>query len=84
MSIIDTSGRRGPVPQSALAVTKSDTDTFSHPVEIFVGGAGTVTVTPASGQTAVSFTVPAGGKVPVLVTAVKSTGTAATLLVAYW
>lgn len=72
------------LPVNAKAVTASNTDTFDAPVSIFVGVGGTVTVTPASGQTDVQFTVPAGGFVPCLVTAVKSTGTAATGLVAVY
>ena len=71
-------------PMNAKAVTKSDTDTFNHPVSIFVGAAGTVTVTPAGGQANVAFEVPAGSFVPVLVTAVLSTGTDASDLVAVY
>lgn len=71
-------------PMNAKAVTKSDTDTFSGPVAIFVGSGGTVTVTPAGGQADVQFTIPTGGFVPCLVTAVKSTGTDASDLVAVY
>lgn len=94
MTVIDTSNA-GPsravtahaitsFPWNAKAVTKSDTDTFSQPVSIFVGTAGTVTVTPAGGQANVAFEVPAGSFVPVLVTAVLSTGTDASDLVAVY
>ena len=96
MAVIDTApGSSAPVPAAhvfaitkfpfnAKAVTKSDADTFSHPVAIFVGTGGTVTVTPAGGQADVQYTIPTGGFVPVLVTAVKATGTAASGLVAQW
>lgn len=71
-------------PCNAKAITPSDADTFSDPVSIFVGAAGTVTVTPAGGQANVAFEVPAGSFVPVLVTAVLSTGTDASDLVAVY
>ena len=89
MASIDTSANRRDrinvirAPQNALAVTKSDTDTFSFPVEIYVGGAGVVNCLLLDG-TQVAFTVPAGGKVPVEVKGVMSTSTTATLMVAYW
>lgn len=71
-------------PYNALAITKSDVDTFEEPVTIYVGIGGTVTVTPAGGQADVQFTVPTGGFVPCLVTAVKFTGTAASGFVAVY
>lgn len=46
-----------------------------------MGGAGIVTCSPANGAADVAVTVPAGGKVPFAVLAVKATGTTATLLV---
>lgn len=96
MAVIDTApGTNAPAPSAhafaitkfpfnAKAVTPSNTDTFSQPVSIFVGTGGTVTVTPAGGQSDVQFTIPTGGFVPVLVTAVKATGTGALLLVAVY
>jgi hypothetical protein len=71
-------------PMSAQAITKSDTDTFERPVSVFVGVAGDVVVVPAGHQTAVTFTMPAGGVIPVLVGAVKSTNTTASGLVALY
>lgn len=74
-------------PDGAVAITPSDTDTFSAPVNIYVGGAGVVTCTPAlngiAGAT-VAVTVPAGGYVPFRAVKVMSTGTTATLLVAVY
>lgn len=66
------------------ALTPSDTDTYEAAVEVYVGGAGIVTCTPANGGSDVAVTVPAGGRVPGKVIAVKSTGTTATLLVAVY
>ena len=71
-------------PDNAFTITPSDADDFSAPVTVYAGGAGTVTVVPwakrAAGTTQ-QFTVVAGGTVPCRVAAVKSAGTAATLLV---
>lgn len=66
----------------AAAVTKSD-DTVLDPCYIFVGGAGTVVVDTAGGDTDVSFTMPAGLVVPVEVVKVKAASTA-TLMVRLW
>lgn len=71
-------------PRSAKAITKSDTDTFERPVNVYVGGAGDVVVIPAGGQAAVTFTAQAGSVLPVMVTAVKSASTTATGLVAIY
>lgn len=90
MTVIDTAsiqpgGTSVPrFPDNAVAVTKSDTDTFSHPVQIYVGTAGAVTVSPAGGQDDVVFEMPAGSYVPCRVLAVKSTGTDADDMVAVW
>lgn len=70
----------------AAAVTPSDTGVFP-PSEIYVGGAGNVSVMPAAQEgrispTAVLFTAPPVGSVlPVLCTRVMATNTTATLLV---
>lgn len=71
-------------PNNGAAITPSDADVFSQGVEVYVGGAGVVTCTPAgaSQATTVAVTVPAGGHVPFKVSAVKATGTTATLLIA--
>lgn len=71
-------------PRNAIAVTPSNTDTFARPVTIYVGGAGDVTCTPAGGGTDVVVAAPGGGCVPFEVTAVKSTGTTATKLLALY
>jgi hypothetical protein len=72
------------LPDGAKAITPSDTDTFQSPVAVFVGGAGTVTCSPANGNVDVQLTMPAGGIIPFRVLAVKATGTAATLMVAIY
>jgi hypothetical protein len=70
---------------AALTVTTSDANTYSVPVAIYVGGTGNVTVTPSSGGADVVFTaVPAGAILPLRVTAVKATGTTATLMIALY
>lgn len=72
------------LPNAALAVTPSDSNTFAAPVSIYVGGAGIVTCTPANGNTDVAITCVAGMVIPFRVVAVKSTGTTATLMVAVY
>lgn len=73
-------------PKGAKAVTPSDTDTFERPVMIYVGGAScNIVVTPANGASNVTFTgMPAGSIVPVQVTAVLSTNTTCTNVVAVY
>ena len=36
------------LPDGAKAITPNDADTFQQPVSVYVGGAGTVTCTPAN------------------------------------
>lgn len=36
------------LPDGGKAIVPSDVDTFQQPVTVYVGGAGTVTVTPAN------------------------------------
>lgn len=70
---------------SALTVTPSDANVYSVPVMLYIGGAGNVTVTPASGGADVVFTAPPVGSVlPLRVQAVKATGTTATLMIALY
>lgn len=69
------------LPDGAKAITPSDVDTFQQPVSVYVGGAGTVTCTPANLQADVVITMAAGSVIPFRVVAVKATGTTATLLV---
>ena len=62
-------------------VTPSDSTVFSKPTRaIFVGGAGTITPVMADGTTP-QFTVAANTWLYIRATGVKSTGTAATLIV---
>lgn len=89
MAIIATPNATSPtdrhpgLPDNALAVTPSNTDTFENPVTIFVGTGGTVTVTPAGKQADVTFTVASGGFVPCRVGAVKTGGTASGMVAVY-
>ncbi len=79
------SNRVPALPDWGVAISKSDTDTYASPIEVYVGGAGIVTCTPAANGIAgatVAVTVPAGGRVPFRVVKVMSTGTTATLMVA--
>lgn len=72
------------LPGGGAAITPSDADVFNPAVVVYVGGAGVVAAVPANSLTgsAVNVTVPAGGYVPFRCSAVKFTGTTATLLVA--
>jgi len=76
-------GLLGPYSRMA-AVTPSDTvDTTFVTAALYVGGAGALTVTPFGGGANVAFAaVPAGTTIPIRVTRVLSTGTAATSIVA--
>lgn len=66
---------------SAVAVTPNDTTKVRFRA-LHIGGAGTLTVEPADAPgTTVQFTVTAGTLLPLEVTLVKTTGTAATLIV---
>lgn len=70
--------------RDAVAVTKSDSTTYSPPFRaLWVGGAGNVAViTKASGGSAVTFVgVPAGTMLPVNAYKVMSTNTTATDIV---
>ena len=72
-------------PDSAKAITKSDTDTFATPVTIYVGTGGDVAVIPAKGSTSVLFkNVPDGACIPVRVIAVLATNTDASDFVAIY
>lgn len=68
-------------PRGARPITPNDVDTFSVPVHVYVGGAGTVSVLPANGEPATDFVgLAAGQMVPVMVVGVRATGTTATNL----
>lgn len=70
------------IPGGGAAITPADANVFNPAVVVYVGGAGVVTCTPANGGSDVAVTVPAGGYVPFRCSAVKATGTTATLMVA--
>ncbi|MFD0738237.1 hypothetical protein ACFQZQ_02895 [Lysobacter koreensis] len=72
------------LPSAAIAITPADGNTFACPISVYVGGAGIVTCSPASGGADVAITMPAGSVVPFRVLAVKATGTTATLMVAVY
>lgn len=68
-------------PDNAADVDVSGADaTFGQASTVFVGGAGAVVVQPWGGGADVTFTIPAGGVVPVRVRIVRNSGTTATLL----
>ncbi|UPY35504.1 hypothetical protein [Sediminicoccus sp. KRV36] len=48
-----------------FAITPADTDLATIPKALFIGGAGTVIATPASGGAAVTFNVLAGAILPI-------------------
>lgn len=64
----------------AVAVVPDDNVVF-EPSVIYVGTGGTVTVRPAESRADVQYTMPSGSTIPVLVTSVRATGTAALLMV---
>lgn len=73
------------MPNGALAITPSDTDTFANPVHVYVGVTGDVAVRPWNGNTAVVFkNVPQGSTLPVQVVGVNATSTTAANLVAVY
>lgn len=76
----------GQLPSNAVAVTPSDTNTYSSPVSIYVGGAGNVSIVPwdsGPGGAAVVFVAPPVGTViPCRAIIVTATNTTATNLVA--
>lgn len=83
-STVETVGKgvKTSFPARAAAVTPSNVTVFAIPRAIFVGSAGTVIVTPASAETPdpVTFTMPTGSVVPVMVTQVLTGGTASQLV----
>lgn len=78
-------------PYFAKVITPNDTEFLRddagkvQPMTVYVGAAGTVRVLPYSngekGGTPITFTIPAGGMVPVEVWKVMVTGTTATDLI---
>ena len=70
--------------KKAAAVTKSDSTVLAKTRAIYVGGAGALAVTMAGGGDVTIAAVPAGTTLPISVTKVLSTGTAATSIVALY
>lgn len=68
-----------------FSVTKSDATIFSPAIrQIYVGGAGDVTVVTSDDVTVTFTSVPAGATIgPFFVKQIKSTGTTATNMVAF-
>lgn len=72
-------------PGGALAVTPSDTDTFSRPVNLYIGGSGNIAIKPGNGVAPnLTIAVLAGTVLPVTALAVLATGTTATGIVAIY
>lgn len=67
-----------------VAVTPSDSTVLTTTRAIFVGGAGNLSVTMASGNNLVLTGVIAGSWLPLRVTKVRSTSTTATNIAALW
>ena len=65
--------------RTCFAITPSDTTKFNASA-IYVGGAGTVIITPSGGGSNVTFTVPAGGYVLCGATRVMAASTATGLV----
>jgi len=71
--------------QHAAAVTPSDGTDLATPTRaIFVGGAGTLTVITAGGETVLFTGVIAGQVLTLQASRIKATGTTATNIVAMW
>lgn len=70
---------------TVFAITPHDTnDTTAVTEQIYVGGTGNITFTPADGGADVLLSaIPVGTQLPIKTTRVKATGTTATLLVGF-
>jgi hypothetical protein len=68
-------------PESASAVTASDSVAFNEPSVVYVGAAGNVRVTTSGGDDVLFTGVQAGGIIPVRVKQVWATNTTASSLV---
>lgn len=70
---------------TGAAVTPHDTSELTDITRmIYVGGAGTLTVVTAAGDTLAFGAVTAGSLLPLRVKIIKATGTSATNIVALW
>jgi hypothetical protein len=77
-------GLTGPA-DNQVAITPSDTTDLAYISRaLFIGGAGNIVVTPASGQANITYTVPAGMILPIRVSRVIATGTTATNIVSWY
>jgi hypothetical protein len=74
-------GLTGPADNQVLVTPSDSTDLTYVSRAIYVGGAGTLTVTPAGGGSNVAYTVVAGALLPIRVSRVLSTGTTATNII---
>ena len=68
---------------SAVSVTPSDTTDLGFTRAVYVGSTGDVAVTMVDGTSVVLRSVPTGAVLPIAVSKIKSTGTTATLIVAF-
>lgn len=71
------------MPSRAVAITPSDATVYDLGVTVYAGGAGTVVVEPIVGGNTVTFTVGAGGIVPVICRRVLAATTATGLVGVY-
>ena len=68
--------------QGGFAITPSDSADLPKPaIGLNAGGAGTIKVNMVNGDIGVTWTIAAGGVLPVAVTKVYATGTTATSIV---
>ena len=71
-------------PSQAVAISASDTAAFG-PAAVYVGTGGAVACRPAGSSSDVTFAgIPNGSVIPVMVTAIRSTGTTASNFVAVY
>jgi hypothetical protein len=84
LSTAGNANARDPASEGA-AVTPSDTvDLAKVTTALYIGGAGAVSVTMVGGQHITFAAVPVGTYLPIRVSRVWSTGTAATNILALW
>ena len=79
-----TEGLTGPADNQVLVSPNDTTDLAYISRAIYVGSAGTLKVTPSSGQTPVTYTVTAGAVLPIRCSRIWSTGTSAGNIVAWY
>ena len=74
----------GPCRRAASVTPSDSTDLTNVTRALYVGGAGALVIITQGGDTVTFAAVPAGTTIPVCASRVKSTGTAATSIVALW